>query len=73
MLFRIYWFPTKLMHTLMCVYHVTMHEGYPFHSVIALCVITLYCFHIYWYILMMKSAIIAIKGEGLRDIRDHKE
>jgi ceramide synthetase len=72
-LFRLYWFPTKVMYSSMHV-SVMVFPGGPFYLPFNLMLLALYGMQVYWFKFIVRLLVkILVHGDKVRDTREYEE
>ena len=71
-LFRLYWFPVKVLYSAMYVSVKFYPEG-PFWSLFVVLLWALYAMQVYWFKFIAELLVRILRKEGLKDTRDFEE
>lgn len=71
-LFRLYWYPVKLLYSTGYISHQFYAEA-PFYCPFNIMLLVLYGLHVYWFYFIMLLVIKVITGEEIADNRDIEE
>ncbi|XP_003382832.1 PREDICTED: ceramide synthase 1-like [Amphimedon queenslandica] len=71
-LFRLYWYPVKLLYATGFVSQKFYPEA-PFYSLFNIMLLVLYGLHIYWFFFIIRLVVKVITGNELSDTRDLEE
>ena len=71
-LFRLYWFPVKVLYSAMYV-SVKFYPGGPFWSLFVIMLWALYAMQVYWFKFIVELLVRILRKEELKDTRDFEE
>lgn len=71
-LFRLYWYPVKLLYATGFISQKFYPEA-PFYSLFNVMLLVLYGLHVYWFYFIIRLVVKVIAGNELSDTRDIEE